>query len=363
MGSSFGTLFKISTWGESHGGGVGVVIDGCPAGLPITREEIQIDLDRRRPGQNHLTTPRNEADQVEILSGVFENKTLGTPIALLVRNKDANPKAYHHLKNVYRPSHADFTYDQKYGFRNWQGGGRSSARETIGRVAAAVLAKKLLSHLAGIEIIAFVSQLYTHKLCFQSSHLNRQKIESSPVRCPDPALSDMMETSVLQAKKEGDSLGGIISCHCLNVPAGLGVPVFDKIKADLAKAMLSIPATMGFQIGSGFSAADMKASQHNDAFIKDDNQKIRTKSNHSGGTQGGITNGEPLYFDTIFKATATISKNQQTLSKDGQAIELEAKGRHDPCVLPRAVPIVEAMAALVIADHYLRQKVARLDLL
>lgn len=359
MGNSFGKIFQISTWGESHGGAIGVVIDGCPAGLSLYVEDIQQELNRRRPGQSTISTPRNESDQVEILSGVFENTTLGTPIALLVRNKDANPAAYNHLKNIYRPSHADFTYDQKYGIRNWQGGGRASARETIARVAAGSIAKKLLKTLHNIEILSYVKQIYTHKTNINPNIVTIDLIEKNPVRCPDQQIAKQMEESIHEARKKGDALGGIITCLCKNVPTGLGEPVFDKLKADLAKAALSIPATMGFQIGSGFDAANMLASEHNDAFINKNN-KIKTKTNKSGGTQGGISNGEDILFDVAFKPTATIHKTQETVTNTGNTVTLNATGRHDPCVLPRAVPIVDAMTALVLADHSLRNRSAKL---
>eukprot|EP01047_Picozoa_sp_COSAG01_P000470 COSAG01_NODE_9_length_43729_cov_66.133463_7_plen_361_part_00 len=360
MGSSFGKLFNISTWGESHGGGVGVVIDGCPAGLNLCETDIQHDLDRRRPGQSDISTPRKEADQVEILSGVFEGKTLGTPIALLIRNKDANPAAYNHLKSLYRPSHADYTYDAKYGHRNWQGGGRASARETIGRVAAGAIAKKLLAQLEKITILGFVTQIHQIKAEISDEMLREDIIESNAVRCPDMAAASLMSDAIKTARKNGDALGGLIRCQCLNVPPGLGEPVFDKLKADLAKAMLSIPACMGFQIGSGFEATNMTAQTHNDAFYQE-GDSIKTRSNFSGGMQGGISNGEPIYFDVVFKPTATVATEQDTVNQDGQAVKLVAKGRHDPCVLPRAVPIVEAMTALVLIDHLLRQRSATLN--
>ena len=355
MGNSFGHCFRITTWGESHGGGVGVVIDGCPSQLEISVDDIQFELDRRRPGQSDIVTPRKESDTVQILSGVFEGKTLGTPISLVVMNKDANPKAYDHLKDVYRPSHADYTYQAKYGFRNHQGGGRSSARETIGRVAAGAIAKKYLEQHCQLECLAYVSQVHHVKADINRDLVTLELIEQNSVRCPDQQKAAEMAVLIKQARKDGDSLGGIVECVIRNVPVGLGEPVFDKIKADLAKAMMSLPATMGFDIGSGFSSVSMTGVEHNDEFYMDDD-KVRTKSNLSGGTQGGITNGEDIYFRVAFKPTATIFKAQETVTKDNTEEVLQAKGRHDPCVIPRAVPIVEAMANLVVMDHLLRQR-------
>ena len=355
MNNSFGSLFTITTWGESHGGGIGVVIDGCPSQLPLNQSDIQKELNRRKPGQSSITTPRKEKDEVEILSGLYEGKTTGTPIAMLVRNKDANSKAYNHLKSVYRPSHADFTYDEKYGIRSWQGGGRSSARETIGRVAAGSVAKKILKLTEKIEVLAYVSQVNTLKTTLSPEKVTLKKIESNDIRCPDTKVAKQMIQKIEQARKEGDSLGGIITCIAKNVPAGLGEPVFNKLKADLAKAMLSIPAVMGFQIGSGFNCVTMTGSEHNDPFYIEKN-KVRTKTNNSGGIQGGISNGEPIIFTVAFKATGTIFKEQETVTTKKKPTTLSAKGRHDPCVLPRAVPIVESMAALVLVDHYLQQR-------
>jgi len=355
MGNSFGKLFTITTWGESHGGAVGVVIDGCPSQLEITAEEIQQELDRRRPGQSDIVTPRKETDTVHIFSGIFQGKTLGTPISLLVWNKDANSKAYDHLKDVFRPSHADYTYQKKYGIRDWQGGGRSSARETIGRVAAGAIAKKYLQQHASIDCIAYVSQIHTIQANINRDTITLTDVESNPVRCPDTKTAKKMESAIKKARQDGNSLGGIVECVIRNVPAGLGEPVFDKIKADLAKAMMSLPATMGFDIGSGFSSISMTGSEHNDPFYMDNNT-VKTSSNFSGGTQGGITNGEDIYFRVAFKPTATIFKEQQTITNFHKEQSLQAKGRHDPCVIPRAVPIVESMANLVLIDHYLRQK-------
>jgi chorismate synthase len=357
--NTFGHLFRITTWGESHGGAVGVVVDGCPPQIDVDISAIQFELDRRKPGQSRLTTQRQEGDEVEILSGVFEGKTLGTPISMLVWNKDARPSAYDHLKDLYRPSHADFTYQQKYGIRNWQGGGRASARETIGRVAAGAIAKQILRENAGTEALAYVKQIHTLSAEVDTDTVTLEQIEESPVRCPDPIVSPKMAERIDQARRERDSLGGIIESVARNVPVGLGEPVFDKLKADLAKAMMSLPATMGFQIGSGFDGITMTGSEHNDAFYVEKSDavgRIRTRTNNSGGTQGGISNGEDIVFQVAFKPTATIGKPQQTVDIDGNEVTLEASGRHDPCVLVRAPAIVEAMAALVLTDHLLRQR-------
>ena len=357
--NTFGHLFRITTWGESHGGAVGVVVDGCPPQIDLDISAIQFELDRRKPGQSHLTTQRQEGDEVEILSGVFEGKTLGTPISMLVWNKDARPSAYDHLKDLYRPSHADFTYQQKYGIRNWQGGGRASARETIGRVAAGAIGKQILRENAGTETFAYVKQIHTLSAEVDTETVTLEQIEASPVRCPDPIASPKMAERIDQARRDRDSLGGIIESVVRNVPVGLGEPVFDKLKADLAKAMMSLPATMGFQIGSGFDGITMTGSEHNDAFYlekNDESTQIRTRTNNSGGTQGGISNGEDIVFQVAFKPTATIGKPQQTVDIDGNEVTLEASGRHDPCVLVRAPAIVEAMAALVLTDHLLRHR-------
>ena len=357
--NTFGHLFRITTWGESHGGAVGVVVDGCPPQIAVDISVIQFELDRRKPGQSRLTTQRQEGDEVEILSGVFEGKTLGTPISMLVWNKDARPSAYDHLKDLYRPSHADFTYQQKYGIRNWQGGGRASARETIGRVAAGAIAKQILRENAGTEVLAYVKQIHTLAAEVDTESVTLEQIEGSLVRCPDPIASPKMAERIDQARRDRDSLGGIIESVARNVPVGLGEPVFDKLKADLAKAMMSLPATMGFQIGSGFDGITMTGSEHNDAFYVEHSDaagRIRTRTNNSGGTQGGISNGEDIVFQIAFKPTATIGKPQQTVDIDGNEVTLEASGRHDPCVLVRAPAIVEAMAALVLTDHLLRQR-------
>jgi len=353
VGNSFGTLFQISTWGESHGGGIGVVIDGCPPGLPLKTEDIQVDLERRRPGQSKITTPRKEDDQVEILSGVFEGVTLGTPIAMLVRNEDARPQAYDEMKEKFRPSHADFTYQEKFGIRNHEGGGRSSARETIGRVAAGAIAKKILTS-TGIEIRAYVERVHDIEAPEMENFPTLEEVDASPVRCPHPETAEKMVDHILAQKKAGDSVGGLIRCRVQGMPTGLGVPVFDRLEADLAKAMLSLPATKGFEVGSGFAGTLLKGSEHNDAFENRDGH-IRTKTNRSGGVQGGISNGEELYFRIAFKPTATVLQPQDTVDVDGDETELIGRGRHDPCVLPRAVPIVEAMTALVLIDHRMRQ--------
>jgi chorismate synthase len=355
MGNTFGQLFRVTTFGESHGGGIGVVIDGCPPRIEISEAEVQRELDRRRPGQSKLTTQRKEEDRCEILSGIFEGRTLGTPIAILVRNKDARPEDYSQIARKFRPSHADYTYEAKYGIRNWQGGGRASARETIGRVAAGAIAKKTLSALySDFEVVAYVTQIHEVMAKVNRSTVTMSDIEKNVVRCPDPAASKKMISLVEQIRDAGDSVGGVIECVVRGVPPGLGEPVFDKLEADLAKAMLSIPAAKGFEIGSGFAATRMRGSQHNDAFeIRAG--RIRTVTNNSGGVQGGITNGEDVYIRVAFKPPATIALQQKTVSTTKEQTALTAGGRHDPCVLPRAVPIVEAMAALVLCDHALRQ--------
>jgi chorismate synthase len=356
VGSSTGGQLRITTFGESHGGGVGVVVDGFPPRLAIAADEIQRDLDRRRPGQSRLTTPRQEEDQIEILSGVFEGHTLGSPIAMLVRNRDARPSAYEKMKDVYRPSHADYTTDAKYGIRNWQGGGRASARETVGRVAAGAIARKLLQTVAGVEVLAWVRRVHEIEAKIDPGAVSLESIESNPVRCPEPSAAEEMIERIDAARGRGDSLGGVVECVARNVPPGLGEPVFDKLEADLARALLSLPAAKGFEIGSGFEGTRMTGIEHNDPFVPGADGRPHTTSNRSGGVQGGISNGEPIVVRVAFKPTATISLPQQTVRSDGQATELEASGRHDPCVLPRAVPIVEAMVCLVLADHWLRQR-------
>lgn len=355
--NTFGKVLTITTFGESHGGGVGVILDGCPPRLPISSDAIQKELDRRRPGQSRLTTPRNEADQVEILSGVFEGQSLGTPIAMMVRNRDARPSSYTHLRDVYRPSHADFTYDAKYGIRAWHGGGRASARETIGRVAAGAIARQILTALCGAQVVAWVQSVHAIEAdAINPLQVTEAQVEVTPTRCPDPAAAKAMEEAIDNARRAQDSLGGVVSCCVQGIPAGLGEPVFDKLEAELGRAMLSIPASKGFEIGSGFAGTRMRGSEHNDPFVPGPNDQPITTTNYSGGVQGGISNGQPILFRVAFKPTGTISQAQTTVTKDNQATTLEAQGRHDPCVLPRAVPIVEAMSCLVLADHLLRQR-------
>src|SRR2546425_5621589 len=354
MGNTYGQLFRVTTFGESHGGGIGVVIDGCPPKIDISEADIQRELNRRRPGQSKITTQRQEEDRCEILSGVFEGKTVGTPIGILVRNKDARPQDYAEVAKKFRPSHADYTYEAKYGIRNWQGGGRASARETIGRVAAGAVAKKVLSALyPDFELIAYVAQIHDVIARVDRAAVKMKDVEKNIVRCPDAAAAKRMITLIERVRDEGDSIGGLIECVARGIAPGLGEPVFDKLEADLAKAMLSIPATKGFEIGSGFAATRMRGSQHNDPFEMRD-KRIRTTTNNSGGVQGGISNGEDIWFRVAFKPPATIALQQKTVTSSKQDSELAARGRHDPCVLPRAVPIVEAMAALVLCDHALR---------
>ena len=355
MPNSFGKLFRITTWGESHGPGVGVVIDGCPPRLPLTIADIQPDLDRRRPGQSDITTPRKEDDKVEILSGVFEGLTTGVPISLAVRSNDQRPSAYDEMKEKFRPSHADYTYQTKYGHRDHRGGGRSSARETIGRVAAGAVARKILFAARGVEVRAYVTQIHDLIAPVMSRFPSLAEVEASSVRCPDEDTAARMIERIKQVRSTGDSVGGVIECRVRNVPAGLGEPVFDRLEADLAKAMLSLPATKGFEIGSGFAGSLLKGSQHNDPYVKYSN-RIGTSSNRSGGVQGGISNGEEIVFRVAFKPTATILQPQQTVDVHGNETELQARGRHDPCVVPRAVVIVEAMAALVLVDHWMRHQ-------
>jgi chorismate synthase len=354
-GNTFGTMFRVTTFGESHGPAVGVVIDGCPPRLPITAEEIQVELDRRRPGQSAITTQRRERDEVEILSGVHEGLTLGTPISLLVRNSDNRGGDYEEMRTKYRPSHADFTYQAKYGIRAWQGGGRSSARETVGRVAAGVLARKALGAAGTIDIVAWVQRVQDLEVEVDPGSVSRAAVEANIVRCPDAAAATRMIALIDEARKAGDSLGGVVEAVARGVPVGLGEPVFDKLDADLAKAMLSLPAAKGFEIGSGFAGTRLRGSQHNDPFY-DGGGRVRTRGNRSGGVQGGISNGEDIVIRVAFKPTATILREQETVDQDGHDTTIKARGRHDPCVLPRAVPIVEAMLALVLADHFLRQR-------
>ncbi len=354
MSSSFGTLFRITTFGESHGAGLGVVIDGCPPNLAVSIEGIQAQLDRRRPGQSRLVSQRKEADQVEVLSGMFDGKTLGTPIALVIRNQDARGKDYEDIARAYRPSHADFTYDAKYGIRSIAGGGRASARETAGRVAAGAIAEQLLAA-RGIEIIAWVDEVAGIAAAVDPAAVTRAQVDTNDIRCPDQAIAAQMIERVEAARKDGDSVGGVIRAIARGVPAGWGEPVFDKLEAELGKAMLSIPAVKGVESGSGFAGTLMTGSQHNDPFYRRADGTIGTRTNHSGGIQGGISNGEPITLRIAFKPTATIMREQDTVDRDGNPTTLSPKGRHDPCVLPRAVPIVEAMFALVLVDHCLRQ--------
>lgn len=354
MANTFGQLFRITTFGESHGAAIGVVIDGCPSGIEIDLEQIQHELNRRKPGQSNITSARKESDEFEILSGIFEGKTLGTPIGILIRNEDQKSKDYNYLKDTYRPSHADYTYEQKYGIRDYRGGGRSSARETVARVTAGAIAKQILAS-KGIQINAFVNQVGNIKLEKHYSELNFQNIESNIVRCPDETIAQQMIQAIEEVKKQGDTLGGTIQCVIQNTPVGLGEPVFDKLHAVLAHAMLSINAAHGFEYGSGFAGASKKGSENNDEWESVDG-KIRTKTNHAGGILGGISTGEDIYFNVAFKPIATILKQQQSINSKGEEITLQNEGRHDPCVLPRAVPIVEAMAALVLVDFVLLSK-------
>jgi chorismate synthase len=356
MSSTLGSFFKVTTFGESHGKGVGAIVDGCPPGLALSEKDIQPQLDRRRPGQTRLTTDREEADRVTILSGVENGRALGTPIGMSVANKDQRPGDYAEMRSVPRPSHADYTYQMKYGIHTSSGGGRSSARETIGRVAAGAIAEKFLYEDYGIEIVAWVSSVSTISVDdVDEDHITRTEVDETLVRCPSPPIAEEMIQAIMAAKEDKDSLGGIISCVCRHVPVGLGEPVFDKMEACLAQAMLSIPATKGFEIGSGFAGTRLTGSQHNDPFAKKED-RLGTVTNYSGGVQGGITNGEPIIFRVAFKPPATIGKSQNTADFAGNQTILEARGRHDPCVVPRAVPIVESMAALVIADLVLQQR-------
>ncbi len=359
-GNSFGQLFRITTFGESHGGSVGVVVDGCPPGLEISEADIQKDLDRRKPGQSSITTPRKEEDEIRILSGVFEGKTTGTPILMLCNNKDVRPEDYEDFKDIYRPSHADYTFDKKYGLRDWRGSGRASARETLARVAAGAVAKKYLKEKLGIEFLSFVEQVAEIGSEVDLEKVSIEQIESNIVRCPDTQAAEKMIALIEKVRDEGDSVGGFIRGLIRHVPIGLGEPVFDKLHADLGKAMLSINAAKGFEIGEGFNSVHMRGSQHNDPFYIDGEGEIRIKTNHAGGVLGGISSGETIYFRVDFKPVSTIMVEQSTVSKDKKEVKVNYKGRHDPCVLPRAVPIVDAMAALVIMDHYLRHKAQNL---
>jgi chorismate synthase len=354
VGNTFGQLFRVTTWGESHGPGIGAVVDGCPARVPLDEADIQPDLDRRAPGQSALTTQRKESDTVRILSGVFEGRTLGTPISLSIANEDQRSKDYGEMAQKFRPSHADYTYEAKYGIRDWRGGGRTSARETAGRVAAAAIARKLLAVRWNVEIVAWVSKVGRLVADCDAETVTRAAVDATPVRCPDADGAARMIAAIEAARKDGNSLGGAVTCAVRGCPAGWGEPVFDRLEADLAKAMLSLPASKGFEIGSGFAGTDLSGREHNDEFYME-GDRVRTRTNRSGGVQGGITNGETVYFRVAFKPTATIMTEQRTVSAAGEDTTITGRGRHDPCVLPRAVPMVEAMAALVLADHALRQ--------
>lgn len=353
MGNHFGTLFRVASWGESHGPAIGVVIDGCPPGLPLDEGDVEADLRRRRPGQSSITTARREADEVELLSGVFEGQTTGTPLAMLVRNQDHRSRDYREMRDKFRPSHADYTYQVKYGLRDYRGGGRSSARETVARVAAGAVAKKALGLADGVRIAAWVRQIHTIEMPEFEGLPTLEDIENTPVRCPDPETAAKMIERIKEARDSGDSVGGVVECRVGGLPVGWGSPVFDRLEADLAKAMISLPATKGFEVGSGFSGISLRGSEHNDTFENREGQ-IRTATNQSGGVQGGISNGEELIFRVAFKPTATIIRKQATVSREGEETELQGRGRHDPCVVPRAIPIVEAMAALVLIDHRMR---------
>lgn len=351
MGNTFGKIFKITTFGESHGLGLGVTIEGCPAGLAIDEGFIQSEMQRRKPGQSKITTQRKEEDEIKILSGVFEGKSTGTPIGMVIMNTDQKSKDYSHISDKFRPSHADFTYFEKYGIRDYRGGGRSSARETAARVAGGAVAKMLLQHF-GITVHAYVSQVGELKLDKPYQEMELSQAEDNIVRCPDPAMAEQMISYIDEVRKSRDTVGGVITCVAKGVPAGLGEPVFDRLHAELGKGMLSINAVKGFEYGSGFKGVTMRGSQHNDAFYQD-GDKVRTKTNYSGGIQGGISNGEDIYFNVAFKPVATIMQDQDSVNEAGEAVTVSGKGRHDPCVVPRAVPIVEAMAALVLADYLL----------
>lgn len=356
-GNIFGSTFRITTFGESHGEAIGVIIDGCPAGLVIDQAFIQTELDRRRPGQSKIVTQRKESDTVQLLSGVFENKTTGTPIAMIIYNADARSKDYSHIADKFRPSHADYTYHEKYAIRDYRGGGRSSARETAARVAAGAVAKLLLRR-EGISIQAYVSQVGPIATPRSYQDLNLALTEDTPVRCPDPEVASKMIEFIKEVRKEGDTIGGVVSALITGCPPGLGEPAFDKLHADLAKAMLSINACKGFEYGSGFAGVEMRGSKHNDIFYEEEGT-VKTKTNYSGGIQGGISNGMDIYFKVAFKPVATIVPAQDSINEEGEMVIVEGKGRHDPCVVPRAVPIVEAMSALVLADHLLRHRTTK----
>lgn len=355
MANTFGHLFRVTTWGESHGAAIGAVIDGCPPLLELSEADIQPELDRRAPGQSAIVTQRAESDTVRILSGVFEGRTLGTPISLYIPNEDQRSADYREVEEKYRPSHADYTYDAKYGIRDWRGGGRTSARETAGRVAAAAIARKLLAQRHGVEIVAWVAKVGRITAECDPQCVTREAVEQTPIRCPDPAIAAQMIAAVEAIRKEGNSLGGIVACAVRGVPPGWGEPVFDRLEADLAKGALSLPASKGFEIGSGFAGTDLTGLEHNDPFYMD-GDRVRTRTNHSGGVQGGISNGETIFFRVAFKPTATVMREQHTVTRHHQDTTIQGRGRHDPCVLPRAVPMVEAMTALVLADHALRHE-------
>jgi len=355
VSSSFGTLFRVTTWGESHGPAVGVVVDGCAPRVSISEEMIQRELDRRKPGQSSIVSQRKEGDKVEILSGVLDGLTLGTPIAMMVRNEDARSRDYDEMRDKYRPSHADFAYDEKYGIRAWSGGGRASARETVGRVAAGAIAKEVLRAM-GVEIVAWVEKVHDLEVVVDPNTVTTEEVEANIIRCPDAKMAERMIAHVEEMRKQGDSVGGIVGCVARGVPPGWGEPIFDKLEADLAKAMLSLPACKGFESGDGFSGTDLTGREHNDEYFADDEKRVSTPTNRSGGIQGGISNGMPIVIRAAFKPTATILHEQHTVTTEHENTTLKGRGRHDPCVLPRAVPIVEAMMALVLVDHAMRQR-------
>lgn len=356
MSSTIGTLFRVTTWGESHGGGVGVVVDGCPSLLELSTADIQRELDRRRPGQSSIVTQRKESDTVQILSGLYEGVTLGTPISMLVMNEDARSRDYDEMREKFRPSHADYTYHEKFGIRAWAGGGRASARETVGRVAAGAVAKKFLRDWYGVEIIAWVEKVHGLVAEVDPMTVTMDEVEANPVRCPDQEAAERMIEHIEAIRKAGDSVGGVVGCAARRVPAGWGEPVFDKLEADLAKAVMSLPACKGFESGSGFAGTDLTGSEHNDEYVADDEKRVSTPTNRSGGIQGGISNGMPIVLRAAFKPTATIMREQRTVDVRRENTTIQGRGRHDPCVLPRAVPMVEAMVALVLADHALRHR-------
>lgn len=356
MANSFGQVFRITTWGESHGPAVGVVIDGCPAGLTLDMVALQTQMGRRRPGQSRIVTQRQEPDEIQVLSGLFEGKTTGTPLAMMVTNSDQRSRDYDEMQDKFRPSHADFTYFAKYGIRDWRGGGRASARETLGRVAAGSVAEQILKQAFGVEIVAWVSRVQAIESSACAESVSRESVDQSPVRCGDPVSAERMIELIESIRKSGDSVGGTVNCVARGVPPGWGDPVFDKLEADLAKAMLSLPACKGFESGSGFSGTYQTGRAHNDEMFSEDQQKVQTFSNNSGGIQGGISNGMPILLRAAFKPTATVMSEQRTVNERYENVTVEGKGRHDPCVLPRAVPLVEAMTALVLLDHALRQR-------